>query len=1252
MNRSLRIQIQAVITCRQDTRSLLLLVLCWLLGSVVLEAQYDSLEIDRILFSHLEKAGLKAGDIQEYRITDQYTSSTGITHIYLLQQHQGLDIENAQLSIHLKDGKVMKVSNRMLKGLDKQQTSNVPGLSVARGLQIAAQNLGKQIGLLTAQSLKTNKQGKQVGFRFDNVPFAREPVQGELKWLPNAEGQISLVWKISIYEKDEENYWNIYVDTRKGKVLRKDNMVVHCRFDRELHLGCNGSHPPYQEEVEASHFYTMDSAYRVFPLTVESPIHGERILVDEPWNHAGIDNPATTLGWHDDSLTQYTITRGNNVYAYDDSDNDGPPGYTPHAPGLAFDFPYDPELPPHLNRDASLTNMFFWSNLIHDIAYQYGFDEQAGNFQHSNLGRGGKAYDPVYAEGLDGGGINNANFLTPPDGGAPRMQMYLWSDVLLSTPVVVHSDSIADSLSIFGVESDFSTANKIDMHGPVTADLILALDTIPDSHLACHDTLANEDQLGGKIVLIDRGDCDFTVKVKRLEDMGAEGVLVANHVEGDPFIMGGDDNSITIPAFMISKLHGTELKSVLETTSVEVTLRPQPTVTPDGSFDNGIITHEYAHGISNRLTGGPATTDCLNNGEQMGEGWSDFFGLMLTTDWNVATPEQHRGIGTYALGTGVDSKGIRTYPYTTSMEINPFTYGDIANSSSVHYIGSVWATMLWDMTWEIIALEGVDTNLYHGTGGNNIAMQLVMTGMELQPCQPGFVDGRDAILTADAMLYDSAHHCAIWKAFARRGLGYSASQGYSQYNFDGHEAFDLPQNLILHQTVADDPTLEGTETTLSLSVECICFDEENIEIRQALPQGFTLTDTGMGTVMDDTLFFNIAHIEPDSIENFEFAGKLGFCASASTAQILVDDAEGDDQFESIQLSGVGAHQWVKNDIYFHGGENSWYARDFSTAGDNALTMMVPVSPSGCTRIEFYHRFETEFHWDGGVVEYSIDGGSSWIDAGPYFTQNGYPDAITFESSSELAGRAAYTGNSDTLFSTSDFIISEIELCLPQETELLLRFRFATDGTVGSFGLNGWYIDDIMVEQAPAIPFLNTLVVDGMVQDSLAFCMPIDPLSGTGLYVDQSAGGTGFGDSWMNAIPSLATGMKLAGCRSFDTLMIAEGVYLPTDDGNPAVLFEVPDSAVLFGGFPAGGSAIELRDPAVHMTIFSGDIGVQGNSADNSHIVVSVPSDTRGAILDGLIIRDARPDPGQTEGYGPLEIHGEVELRNTEVKKTE
>ena len=70
----------------------------------------------------------------------------------------------------------------------------------------------------------------------------------------------------------------------------------------------------------------------------------------------------------------------------------------------------------------------------------------------------------------------------------------------------------------------------------------------------------------------------------------------------------------------------------------------------DGDLDNGIVAHEYGHGVSNRLTGGPANTGCLQNAEQMGEGWSDYLTIMLTMEQGDQATDV-RGIGTYATWT-------------------------------------------------------------------------------------------------------------------------------------------------------------------------------------------------------------------------------------------------------------------------------------------------------------------------------------------------------------------------------------------------------------------------------------------------------------------------------------------------------------------------------------------------------------------------------------------------------------------------
>jgi len=223
----------------------------------------------------------------------------------------------------------------------------------------------------------------------------------------------------------------------------------------------------------------------------------------------------------------------------------------------------------------------------------------------------------------------------------------------------------------------------------------------------------------------------------------------------------------------------------------------------DGDLDNGIIIHEYGHGITNRMTGGPTNVGCLDNREQMGEGWSDWFALVLTAE-ESDTPTTCRYIATYSLGeeegghdcAPIGGPGIRPAPYTTDMAFNDYTYGDIGGLVIPHGVGFVWATMLWDLYWALVDAHELNFNpdIYDDwdLGGNNLALQLVMDALKLQPCSPGFVDGRDAILLADEQLTGGGNQCIIWEAFAKRGLGYSANQGSPFSTTDGTEAFDIP----------------------------------------------------------------------------------------------------------------------------------------------------------------------------------------------------------------------------------------------------------------------------------------------------------------------------------------------------------------------------------------------------------------------------------------------------------------------------
>jgi hypothetical protein len=436
-----------------------------------------------------------------------------------------------------------------------------------------------------------------------------------------------------------------------------------------------------------------------------------------------------------------------------------------------------------------VTNLFYWNNVVHDVTHRYGFDEAAGNFQVNNYGNGGLGNDDVRAEAQDGSGTNNANFGTPVDGLRPRMQMFVWTHPF---------PSLATINSPAGIAGDYTAARAVfgpqltDIP-PVTGGLSLVNDGVgPSTSDGCEAPVGFP---AGQIALLDRGNCTFVVKVKNAQLAGATGVVVANNVAGNPVTMGGADPTITIPSVMVSQADGALFRANLPASA---TLRANPltSINRDSDLDAGVIAHEYGHGISNRLTGGPATVACLQNAEQMGEGWSDWFALTLTTS-PADRPTTSRGVGSYLIYQPADGGGIRPTPYTTDMTVNPSTYASVAdtvNISQPHGIGYVWNTMLWEVYWNLVDRHGYNPDVYadSSSGGNNLAFQLVMDGLKLQACSPGFVDGRNAILQADTVLTGGTNRCEIWRGFAKRGLGASASQGLSTSRTDGVQAFDLP----------------------------------------------------------------------------------------------------------------------------------------------------------------------------------------------------------------------------------------------------------------------------------------------------------------------------------------------------------------------------------------------------------------------------------------------------------------------------
>ncbi len=832
---------------------------------------YDYLNTNKNM-QHLSKTDM--ADI--YLDNESYSKKTGVTHSYLHQSYKGIKIFNAISNAAIKDDKVLFFKDNFEANIQQRINAITPSISALQAIKNVANHF--ELELKGSLDLLSSIHHKNI---YSKGSLSQEDIVVELVYCKVENGTLKLSWDLDIYTLDGSHWYSVRVDALDGKILEVHDWVIQCSFDHTINHNHSHIHKLKENasiDLFKPNFLAADnSQYNVLPLPIESPNHGNFQIVSEP-----ADVLASPFGWHDTNGVvgaEHTITRGNNVWAQDDIDgNNTTDGSAPDGNlNLNFNLPLNTLNQPAQNYlDVATVNLFYHNNVAHDILYRHGFDESNGNFQFNNYGNGGREGDNVIAQSQDGSGVNNANFATPPDGRSPRMQMFLW------TPNNNNGNIAPDNLSVSGgtVAGNYgsvkpSTGNGADgignITGPSTTPVVGTLAVVNDGGVIPEEgcsALINSADIAGKIAIIRRGTCAFTQKIQNAQDAGAIGVIIANHNNptNDPNYVpyvnmyGVTDPAFTIPSIFINYEDGETIINAIENgESLTATIVDNGPFLIDSSFDNGIIIHEYAHGISTRLTGGVSNSGCLQNNFQMGEGWSDWFALMFTMKaTDIGT--DGRGIGTFASGEATNGLGIRTRQYSTDFSINEYTFeatnddrvvgtdpdtgDDIRLNEIVHYNGTIWATMLWDLTWAYIDKFGFDPDFYNGTGGNNRVLELVIEGLKLQGCNPDFIDGRDGLLAADTALTGGENQCLIWEVFAKRGLGVAASRGELDVFNDQVEDFNTP-----------DPSDASLANCSTLSTEDI---EENIFKIFPNPARNTVTVTTQGNL--DNVRFNLFDI--------------------------------------------------------------------------------------------------------------------------------------------------------------------------------------------------------------------------------------------------------------------------------------------------------------------------------------------------------------------------------------------------------
>lgn len=678
---------------------------------------------------------LAPGDLDDLVLRDRVRSRHGgVTYLYFGQRLGGVGVVGAHWSAAVDPaGRLVGAPPRFVRGLVASASARQPGLAPAEAVLRGAAQLGLAPGGPLERLGGEGGAARRTRFRAPGI--SRDPVPVELAYLPLSSGELRLVWSLLVRPPDGAHCWRLYVDAQSGALLGR-----HDRIWRD--------------------------AYRVYAPPLESPADGSRTLERDPAHPL-----ASPFGWHDedgDARFERVQTSGNNARVREDANADDRGGFAPAGGGtLTFDFALDLSEEPRRYRAASITNAFYWTNWLHDLHHRYGFDEESGSFQQHAYAGGGTGGDPLLVDVQDGAGRNNARILVPPDGTPGRLELWPFDT---RTVTVEHPAEIAGEYGAgraeFGPQPGSAGPSGVVVQARDPAD-----ERGPRTDDGC-SPLVNPGEVAGHFALVDRsGRCLFVDKVRNAQEAGARAVLIANHLGDRAFAMGGDGSGITIPALSLGKADADLIRSRLEA-GVRVTLAGS---VRDPGLDATVLAHEYGHGVSARLTGGPSSVACLDalQSRALGEGWSDWWALALTAKPGAAGPDP-RGIASYLTG---GHRGIRRFRYSTDPAVNPLVFSDVARSPTPHDRGEIWAGALWDLYWKLVAAHGFAPDPTPGSAGNQRALRLVTDGLRLQPCNPGFLDARDAILRADLLDHGGGERCRLWEAFAARGLGIDAVQG-------------------------------------------------------------------------------------------------------------------------------------------------------------------------------------------------------------------------------------------------------------------------------------------------------------------------------------------------------------------------------------------------------------------------------------------------------------------------------------------
>jgi hypothetical protein len=199
-------------------------------------------------------------------------------------------------------------------------------------------------------------------------------------------------------------------------------------------------------------------------------------------------------------------------------------------------------------------------------------------------------------------------------------------------------------------------------------------------------------------------------------------------------------------------------------------------------------------------------------------------------------------------------------------------------------------------------------------------------------------------------------------------------------------------------------------------------------------------------------------------ENFNMHAPL--CTAAGTVPMIAFADDLETGITNWTFSNGAYTRWQHDTLYgpyAQSGQHSLFADDYPARVTDASARLASLVVPDSAYLHFAqaYGFESGYnegdptlhHFDGGVLEYSINGGSTWVDAGSLMEVNGYRGTLFTGADNPLSGRSAFVGSSHGYIST------RLNLASLAGKTVTFRWRMGLDEAGLAWG---WWVDNVKV----------------------------------------------------------------------------------------------------------------------------------------------------------------------------------------------